>query len=123
MEANQWNWSGIITIGLVVALAGGVLGFAIGVWQSVNVRNDLILIEEADRIRQEAVAAEIERLQEIDSRVEYYRGVYDACVEFSLYIFSVPIEEAQTYCATELIPRAFEAGSYEVPSEGFIPPS
>ena len=122
MEANQLNWSGIITIGLVVALAGGVLGFAIGVWQSVNVRNDLILIEEADRIRQEAVAAEIERLQEIDSRVEYYRGVYDACVGFSLSIFSAPIEEAQMYCATELIPRAFEQGSYEVPSEGFIPP-
>src|SRR3990167_8440422 len=122
MEENKWNWPGIVTMGLVVALSGGVLGFAIGVWQSVNIRDDIILVEESDRVRQEAVESEIEKLSTIDPRVEYYRGVYDACVGFSLSIFSAPIEEAQTYCATELIPRAFEQGSYEVPSEGFIPP-
>ena len=95
------NWLGIIGIGLIILLLGGVIGFVIG-----------------GRVE----LAEAFSRPQTDPKAEYYRGIYDSCIGFTVAVLSVPEEDARPWCAENLVSDFAAAGAYERESEGYIPP-
>lgn len=103
MEATNTDWAKIIGSAIVLLLIGGALGFALGVWQAPNVRPEL-------------------SAPSVDPRVEYYRGVWDICVNFTVEVFASPIEDAKIFCNQTIVVGTSKEGWYESGSEGYIPP-
>ena len=101
-EGTSLDLAGILTMGLVLVIVGGVLGFGLGVWQAPNVRPDLTA-------------------PQIDPRSEYYRGAYDACVRFGTDVFSALEEDARVVCNETVIKMAV-SDWYETESKDYIAP-
>lgn len=97
------DWAGILGLGLVVLLIGGAIGFAAGVWQSPNVLPEL-------------------SAPAVDPRIEYYRGAYDVCVNFTVEVFAAPIEDAKIFCNQTVVAGTAREGWYESNSEDYAPP-
>src|SRR3990167_2061061 len=102
MEASHWNWNGIIAIGIVLVIAGGAIGFGLGVWQAPNVNPDLAALQ-------------------VDPRSEYHRGAWDVCVNFLMTAMKAPMDEAKDYCTTRILPTIVENDWYGEESPGYVP--
>lgn len=100
-EATALDWGRIISLALVIALAGGTIGFALGVWQAPNFGG---LISPA-----------------VDPRAEYYRGAYDMCNFLFNRLAGFPPDKAIELCQAG-IPKVAEQGWYELESPEYTPP-
>src|SRR3990167_1106809 len=101
-EGTSLDLAGILTMGLVLVIVGGVLGFGLGVWQAPNVRPDLAA-------------------PQVDPRSEFYRGAFDACVRFGTDVFSAPEADARMICNETVIKMAV-SDWYETESKDYIAP-
>jgi len=102
-EGTSLDLAGILTMGLVLVIVGGVLGFGLGVWQAPNVRPDLAA-------------------PSVDPRVQFYRGAYDVCVYMITSVFQAPVDAVRIECAEKVVPEMATSDWYESESVGYVPP-
>ena len=98
-EGTTLDLVGILTMGLVLVIVGGDLGFGLGVWQAPNVRPDLAA-------------------PQVDPEAMYYRGAWEMCFVFATEVFGIPEDEAKEGCLTITVKQM----DYEKEIPGFIAP-
>ena len=98
IQGTERDWYGIVMMGIVLALTGGFIGTMLGhfVWTEPGA-------------------------SVTDLRSEYYRGVYDTCVDFIQEVYSFPDDTAREFCL-ETVPKIAATGWYEKVSKGYVVP-